>query len=86
MVKKFKLRLEFDLKNYYEEEIIYLYFPHQLFKNHPGLKLSNDGVSLIEDDLFFGDLNCSTNFSQTKIMVASRIYEEIRSLSENENG
>ena len=46
-----------------------LVFPHQLFKNHPGLKLSNDGVSLIEDDLFFGDLNCSATFHKQKLWL-----------------
>jgi deoxyribodipyrimidine photolyase-related protein len=32
-----------------------LIFPHQLFADHPGLKLNPSRVVLIEDSLFFGD-------------------------------
>ena len=46
-----------------------LVFPHQLFKNHPGLKLNCDGVSLIEDDLFFGDLKYPANFHKQKLWL-----------------
>jgi deoxyribodipyrimidine photolyase-related protein len=42
-------------------------FPHQLFKNHPGLKLSGR-VVLIEDSLFFGDLQYPLNFHKLKLI------------------
>ncbi len=46
-----------------------LVFPHQLFKNHQGLKLGCDGVSLIEDDLFFGDLKYPAIFHKQKLWL-----------------
>ena len=51
-----------------------LVFPHQLFKNHPGLKLGCDGVSLIEDDLFFKQYN----FHKQKLVLhrsSMKFYE-----------
>ena len=44
-----------------------LIFPHQLFRNHPGLKRKPDRIILIEDSLFFGDWNYSLRFHKQKL-------------------
>ena len=44
-----------------------LIFPHQLFDAHPGLDPLPDRVSLIEDNLFFGDLLHTAQFHQQKV-------------------
>ncbi len=44
-----------------------LVFPHQLFKEHPGLSLNPDRVVLVEDSLFFGDARYPLRFHKQKL-------------------
>ncbi len=44
-----------------------LIFPHQLFADHPGLKLRPSRVALIEDSLFFGDSQYPATFHKQKL-------------------
>ncbi len=44
-----------------------LIFPHQLFKNHPGLDAAPSRVVLIEDRLFFGDPGLFGPFHKQKL-------------------
>ena len=46
-----------------------LIFPHQIFKQHPGLKENPDSVVLIEDSLFFGDANHPAKFHKQKLWM-----------------
>ena len=46
-----------------------LVFPHQLFANHPGLKLKPTRVVLIEDSLFFGDSRYPMQFHKQKLWL-----------------
>jgi len=46
-----------------------LVFPHQLFADHPGLKLRPSRVVLIEDSLFFGDPHYPMNFHKQKLWL-----------------
>ncbi len=46
-----------------------LIFPHQLFKDHPGLKENPDQVVLIEDSLFFGDPQYPMRFHKQKLWL-----------------
>jgi deoxyribodipyrimidine photolyase-related protein len=50
-------------------------FPHQLFQNHPGFK-SDTHIFLIEDSLFFGDLQYPLKFHKQKLIFhrASMLY------------
>ncbi len=45
-----------------------LIFPHQLFKNHPGLKKDRD-IYLIETPLFFTGADCSFRFHKKKLLL-----------------
>ena len=46
-----------------------LVFPHQLFADHPGLKLKPSRVVLIEDSLFFGDPQYPMKFHKQKLWL-----------------
>ena len=46
-----------------------LIFPHQLFADHPGLKLRPSRVVLIEDSLFFGDREYPATFHKQKLWL-----------------
>ena len=46
-----------------------LIFPHQLFADHPGLKLKPSRVVLIEDSLFFGDPRYPMKFHKQKLWL-----------------
>ncbi len=46
-----------------------LVFPHQLFDNHPGLKLRPTRVVLVEDSLFFGDPHYPMKFHKQKLWL-----------------
>ena len=46
-----------------------LIFPHQLFADHPGLKLKPSRVVLVEDSLFFGDPNYPLKFHKQKLWL-----------------
>lgn len=46
-----------------------LVFPHQLFADHPGLKLKPSRVVLIEDSLFFGDTSYPMRFHKQKLWL-----------------
>ena len=55
-----------------------LIFPNQLFLKHPGLKLRPSRVVLIEDSLFFGDLELPDEVSQTETLATSGDDETLR--------
>ena len=44
-------------------------FPHQLFADHPGLRLGPDRIILIEDPLFFGDSIYPMRFHKQKLWL-----------------
>ena len=46
-----------------------LVFPHQLFADHPGLKLLPHRVFLVEDSLFFGDPEHPVRFHKQKLWL-----------------
>lgn len=46
-----------------------LVFPHQLFRNHPGLKKRPSRVVIIEGSLFFGDANYPAKFHKQKLWL-----------------
>ena len=46
-----------------------LIFPNQLFAQHPGFELNPRRVVLIEDSLFFGDVNYPEKFHQQKLWL-----------------
>lgn len=46
-----------------------LIFPHQLFADHPGLKLRPTKAILIEDSLFFGDSQYPATFHKQKLWL-----------------
>ncbi|MFK8113330.1 MAG: cryptochrome/photolyase family protein [Rubripirellula sp.] len=49
--------------------MILLILPNQLFANHPGLKLNPTRVILLEDSLFFGDLQYPMQFHKQKLWL-----------------
>ena len=49
--------------------MILLIFPHQLYKDHPGLRGDPERVLLIEDALFFGDLRYPARFHKQKLWL-----------------
>ncbi|MDG2095632.1 MAG: cryptochrome/photolyase family protein [Phycisphaerales bacterium] len=46
-----------------------LIFPHQLFRDHPGLEGAPSGVVLVEDGLFFGDPHHPMSFHKQKLWL-----------------
>ena len=44
-------------------------FPHQLYRDHPGLDAGCDRIVLIEDDLFFGDRRYPCAFHKQKLWL-----------------
>ena len=64
-----------------------LIFPHQLFESHPGLDPLPDRVSIIEDNLFFGDLTHPAAFHQQKLWFhrasMKHYFESMSSLNVN---
>ena len=46
-----------------------LIFPHQLFRDHPGLTEGIKKVVLVEDGLFFGDHHHPVQFHQQKLWL-----------------
>ena len=46
-----------------------LIFPHQLFRDHPALKLKPARITLIEDSLFFGDAKYPARFHKKKLWL-----------------
>lgn len=59
-----------------------LIFPHQLFRDHPGLSAQPDRVVLIEDPLFFGDREYPLRFHKQKLWLhrasMQRFAEQLR--------
>ena len=59
--------------------MLLLIFPHQLFDEHPGLKLQPSHVVLLEDSLFFGDDRYPMRFHKQKLWLhraTMKRYEE----------
>ena len=57
-----------------------LIFPHQLFADHPGLKLNPSRVVLIEDSLFFGDPHYPLSMHKQKLWLhraTMKRYEQL---------
>ncbi len=52
-----------------DRPVTLLIFPHQLFEDHPGLRLSPDNVFMIEDSLFFGDPVHPARFHKQKLWL-----------------
>jgi len=46
---------------------VLLVFPHQLFEDHPGLSRGPHRVALVEDNLFFGDVDHPACFHKQKL-------------------